>query len=104
MFNIICKLPKVESYMNTKLLLDEIQKDNAGVSGTDVRQRMNNLEVSVLRSNFFISSVIQNILSQRETLVFQTPDPFFKLIPMYLWRRAFKNNHSKYYNDSYIKK
>jgi len=85
----------MESYMNkltnTKLLLDEIQKDNAGVSGTDVRQRMNNLEVCVLRSNFFISSVIQNILSQRETLVFQTPDPFFKLIPMYLWRKFEKH-------------
>lgn len=83
----------MESYMNkltnTKLLLDEIQKEDVGVG--DVRQLKNNLEVCVIRSNFFIANVIQSILSQRETLVFQTPDPFFKVIPMYLWRKFEKH-------------
>lgn len=84
----------MESYMNkltnAKLLLDEIQKESVDVGG-DIRQRMNDLEVCVIRSNFFIANVIQSILSQRETLVFQTPDPFFKIIPMYLWRKFEKH-------------
>lgn len=83
----------MESYMNkltnTKLLLDEVQKENVFVG--DISQRRTNMEVCVLRSNFFIANVIQSILSQRETLVFQTPDPFFKVIPMYLWRKLEKH-------------
>lgn len=82
----------MESYMNkltnTKLLIDEIQKEN--VAG-DVLQYRNNIEVCVIRSNFFIANVVQSILSQRETLVFQTPDPFFKVIPLYLWRKFEKH-------------
>lgn len=86
----------METYMNKltnlNVMLDDIYRESSSVQ--DISKKIAGINIAMIRSNYFIGEVIQNVLAQRETLLFLVDDPFFKIIPLYLWRKLEKHYDS----------